>query len=128
MRRQNGRLAQKCEQGLRIVLEGGERVGVEDDGGGARQHGGDQILGCGPDAAARTNDDGIEPLVASADSASPPAPANGLTMIAVSAAALIGTASGGLATLTSPAPTRSAPRAASRAAPVACAGPLTTTQ
>jgi len=59
---------------------------------------------------------------------SPDAPAQGLTMIAVSAAALIARASEGLATLTSPAPMRSAPRAASLAAPVACAGPLTTTQ
>ncbi len=57
----------------------------------------------------------------------PMAPSNGFTMIAVRWAALTPTASIGLATLTRPAPTRRAPRAPSLAAPVACAGPLTTT-
>ena len=58
---------------------------------------------------------------------SPLGPSNGFTMIAVSCAALTPTASGGLATVTSPAPARSAPRAPNRAAPVAFIGPLTIT-
>ena len=58
---------------------------------------------------------------------SPAAPSIGSSMIAVRCAALTASASGGEATVTSPAPTRSAPRAASRAAPVRVAGPETTT-
>ena len=53
-------------------------------------------------------------------------PSNGCSMMAVRCAALTATASGGLATVTSPAPTRSAPRAPSRAAPVWASGPETT--
>ena len=50
-------------------------------------------------------------------------PAKGATITAVRCAALTATESGGLAIETIPAPARSAARAASRAAPVACAGP-----
>ena len=50
-----------------------------------------------------------------------PGVANGATITAVRCAALTATASGGLATVTRPAPERSAARAASRAAPVRCA-------
>jgi hypothetical protein len=55
------------------------------------------------------------------------APSNALTMIAVSCAAFTATDPSGLATLTKPAPARSAPLAANLAAPVAWIGPLTTT-
>jgi len=65
----------------------------------------------GPSATAR--------LRASASSASnPPAPEKGATITAVMWAALTATASGGLASVTIPAPARSAARAAIRAAPV----------
>ena len=55
------------------------------------------------------------------------APSTGRTMTARLAAALTASASRGLAIVTSPAPARSAPRAASRAAPVDDAPPDTTT-
>ena len=58
--------------------------------------------------------------------AKPARPAKGATITAVECAALAATASGGLAMVASPAPTRSAARAASRAAPVRWAGPETT--
>src|SRR4029077_12285533 len=59
--------------------------------------------------------------------ASSAAPSTGRTITARLAAALIASASRGLAMVTSPAPARNAPRAASRAAPVDQAGPDTTT-
>ena len=71
-----------------------------------------------PYSAARSQHHGVAAGIARGMPASSSAPSTGRTMTARLAAALTASASRGLAMVTSPAPARNAPRAASRAAPV----------
>ena len=46
-----------------LAFERGERVGIKNDGGGALQNCGDQILRSAPDAASRPDDNRVESLI-----------------------------------------------------------------
>ena len=105
------------EQRLGRLGKARQRVGIEHDGALARERGQHQLAHRCADPAAGPEHDRVEPASAR-NSASSAAPSTGRTMTARLAAALTASASRGLAIVTSPAPARSAPRAASRAAPV----------
>jgi len=60
---QHRRIAQLTEQRVRLAGKGGERIGIEDDGRVARHNGRNHFLGRAPNAASRSDDDGIEARV-----------------------------------------------------------------
>ena len=101
-----------------VVRKARQRVGVEHHSpfaGQGRQH---RLPHRRPDAPAGAEHHGVEPRIAPDRPQAPSAPSTGRTMTARLLAALTASASRGLAMVTRPAPARSAPRAASRAAPV----------
>ena len=123
MGRQHVVPVEQREQLLGILAEHRDRVGVDDQGGsGARQ--GQDIRRVGsPTPAAGPMTAASASLDASSSSSSV---SKGLSITASRCAAFIGRASGGDSTVTTPAPILRPARAASRAAPVCQASPLTT--
>ncbi len=103
----------------RIGFEYRQRVGIEDAGGG-RVEAGQYLLPClAGEAAAGADDECVAAACRRAGWRGRRHCRSGASMIAVRCAALTASAVAGLATVTRPAPARSAARAASRAAPVA---------
>ena len=114
----------RLEQLVGRLRKAGERVGVEHQAalrGQCHQH---EIAGTLADPRPRSDDAALRRLSASR-SANSALVSMARIITAVSTDALIASASRGEASVTSPAPARSDPRAASRAAPVAAMSPDT---